>query len=436
MRKTYIAAGVIAVLTLVWFATGYFGSEPPSKPPSLATLNAQADAAGADLAPTPVRGRTIHAARLAERVGVSGKTENKRTVAVAAETRGRVVERPVERGDHVAAGDLLCRLAIEDREARMREAKEATNQARIEYEGSLRLKLTGHQSEAAIAQARARLASAQAQLEAALLDIDRTAVRAPFAGVLEETPLEVGDYVQPGGICAVVVDLHPMLLVGGISERDVPRFDVGSAASGRLATGETVAGVVSFVGHQADVGTRTYRVEVTVPNKDYALRSGVTTAIAIDVGEMTAHKVSPALLALDDDGTVGLRIVDAEDRVRFVAVDVVADDEDGVWVRGLPPVATVITVGHQYVVDGELVVVQLEGVGASSAAERDRDAPRNQEPRSGQQVAARANDGGPAGNAALPAAPAANQRPPADQMDRETADAGADAPTHGQVAAS
>ena len=435
MRKTYIAAGVIALLTLLWFATGFFADgDGRREAPSLATLNAQADAAGADLAPTPVRARTIHAARLPERVAVSGKTENKRTVAVAAETRGRVVERPVERGDQVATGDLLCRLAIEDREARMREAKEATNQARIEYEGSLRLKLTGHQSEAAIAQARARLASAQAQLEAALLDIDRTAVRAPFAGVLEETPLEVGDYVQPGGICAVIVDLHPMLLVGGVSERDVPRFNVGSAASGRLATGETVAGVVSFVGHQADVGTRTYRVEITVPNKDYALRSGVTTAIGIDVGEMTAHKVSPALLALDDDGAVGVRIVDDEDRVRFVGVDVVADDEDGVWVRGLPPVATLITVGHQFVVDGQLVVVQLEGVREPSAGKPDADAPGNNQPRAGQQVAARGNAG--ASVDAVQATPTADQRAEANQAEGETDGSPADVAAHSPVAAS
>lgn len=366
MRKTYIAAGAIAALTLLWFASSYLGGgEDATKPASLAVLRDQAAAAGNDLAPAPVRGRIIHAAVLPERVAVSGRTENKRTVSVRAETSGRVVARPVERGDRVAAGDLLCRLAIEDREARKTQAKAATNQARIEYQGSLRLQQAGHQSEAAIATALANLATAQAQLQAALLDIERTEVRAPFAGMLEEAPLEVGDYAQPGGVCATIVDLDPMLLVGQVSERDVLRFGVGSQATGKLASGQTVSGPVSFIGQQADAGTRTYRVEVTVPNAGYALRSGVTTEVAINVGEMAAHKVSPALLTLDDAGSIGVRIVGDDDRVAFAAVEVVADDSDGVWVSGLPPVATLITVGHQYVVAGQQVAVQLEGVGGA-----------------------------------------------------------------------
>ncbi len=369
MRKTYIAGATIALAALLWFASGYWaGNGGTGNAPSLAALNARAAAVGDDSAPAPVRGRVIHAAVLPERITVSGRTENKRTVAVSAETRGRVVERPVERGDQVAAGDLLCRLAVEDREARVEQAEAATSEARIEYEGSLRLQDAGHYSEVAIAQARARLAEAQAQLQAARLDVERTAVRAPFAGVLEETRLEVGDYAQPGSVCATIVDLTPMLLVGRVPERDVYRFGVGSTATGRLATGQTVAGPVSFVGQQADAGTRTYRVEVTVPNADYALRSGITTEIAIDVGEMTAHKVSPAVLALDDAGAIGVRIVGDDDRVRFVAVDIVADDEDGVWVRGLPAVATLITVGQEYVVAGQRVAVQLQGVGSAIAA--------------------------------------------------------------------
>ena len=361
MRKTYITAAAIALATALWFASGYLkAGESVAEHPSLAQANERASAAIGDMAPTAVRGRVIHAFALPERVNVRGRTENKRTVDVRAETNGRVVERPVERGDRVTVDDLLCRLAVEDRQARVTQAKENVNQARIEYQGSLRLQDRGFQSETAIAQARARLATTQAQLQAALLDVQRTQVRAPFAGVVEDTPLEIGDYAQPGTPCASVVDLDPMLLVGRVSERDVYRFGVGANANGQLATGETVSGPVSFVGQQADQGTRTYRVEVTVANADYALRSGITTDIAIDVGQVDAHKISPAVLALDDEGRVGVRIVDATNRVRFQRVDIVADDEDGVWVRGLPAVTTLITVGQQLVVAGQRVEVQFQ----------------------------------------------------------------------------
>ena len=359
MRKTYITAAAIAVALVVWLLSGVFtGGEDVAEHPTLAQANERAAAALDDMSSTTVRGRVIHAVALPERVQVRGRTENKRTVQVSAETRGRVVERPVERGQKVAEGDLLCRVAIEDRQARLTQAKEAVNQARIEYQGSQRLQDRGFQSETAIAQARARLATAQAQLKAALLDIERTQIRAPFAGVVEETALEVGDYAQSGTPCATIVDLDPMLLVGRVSERDVYRFSVGAAAIGRLATGTAVSGPVSFVGQQADSATRTYRVEVTVANPGYALRSGITTEIDIHVGETTAHKVSPAVFALDDEGRVGVRIVDGDDRVRFQLVEIIADDDDGVWVRGLPEVTTLITVGQQFVVAGQRVQVQ------------------------------------------------------------------------------
>ena len=361
MRKTYITAAVIALATILWFASGALtAGEGPVEHPSLAEANERARAEVGDMPPTAVRGRVIHAVALPERVKLRGRTENKRTVEVRAETSGRVVERPVERGTRVAAGDLLCRIAVEDRNARLAQAEAAVEQARIEYEGSLRLQDRGFNSETAIAQAKARLATAQAQREAAVLDVQRTAVRAPFAAVVEDAPLEIGDYAQPSTVCASLVDLHPMLLVGSVSERDVSRFGVGANADGQLMTGQTVSGPVSFVGQQADPGTRTYRVEVTVPNPDYALRSGITTEIAIDVGAVEAHKISPAVLALDDAGNIGVRIVDAEDRVRFQRVAIVADADDGVWVRGLPAVATLITVGQETVVAGERVDVQLQ----------------------------------------------------------------------------
>lgn len=371
MRKTYFLAAAIALACILWFGSGYLtAGDTVVEHPTLAAINERASAATDDMSPVAVRGRVVHAVTLPERVTVRGRTENKRTVEVRTETSGRIVARPVERGDRVGSDDLLCGIAIEDRQARLTQAKENVNQARIEHRGSLRLQDRGFNSETAIAQARARLATAQAQLHGALLDVQRTEVRSPFAGVVEDTPLEVGDFVQPGSVCATVVDLHPMLLVGRISERDVHRVGVGAAAVGRLASDDVASGVVSFVGQQADPSTRTYRVEVTVPNSDYALRSGITAEIAIDVGEVTAHKISPAILALDDDGNIGVRIVDREDRVRFRQVDIIADDEDGVWVRGLPPVTTLITVGQQYVVAGQRVDLQLQGEDTPLAKQR------------------------------------------------------------------
>lgn len=151
-----------------------------------------------------------------------------------------------------------------------------------------------------------------------------------------------------------------MLLVGQVSERDVSRLAIGGTAVGVLASGETATGTISFIGHQADPATRTYRVEATVANADHRLLSGATAEIAIVVGEVDAHRISSAVLALDDAGQMGVRTVDADSRVRFHPVEIVADADRGVWVTGLPSTVTLITVGHELVVDGERVEVRLE----------------------------------------------------------------------------
>ena len=360
MRRTYITALAIAFVIGIWLLSGQIASEDPPPKPTPAELAKQRAAMSQDRPPTRVRARVIHATPQFRQLRVRGKTENKRTVQVRAELTGTIVQRPVERGSRVTVGDLLCRISIEDREAGLKQAIEALNQARLEYDGSLELRERGLLSETAIAQASARLATAEADLKRSELDFARTHIEAPFNGIVEDVHLEVGDYVNPGSPCATIVDLDPMLLVGRISESDVLRVTVGQQARGMLSDGRQVAGAISFVGQQSDPDTRTYRIEIPIPNPAYDLRSGITTEISVPVAEIQAQHISPALFALDDAGVIGVRTIGDDGRVRFHPVDIVREDAAGVWVSGLPPVATLITVGQELVVPGEYVEVDFE----------------------------------------------------------------------------
>jgi multidrug efflux system membrane fusion protein len=368
MRKTYITALGIAAAITIWFLSGQWDNQGPIRHQTLAEINAQSRAIQQDKAPTRIRARVIHASPQLKHVVLRGKTIAKRTVQVRAETSGRIVERPVERGTVVSEGDLLCQISMEDRYVGLIESRESLNQARIEYQGSLTLKKKGFQSDTAIAQAKARLAAAEAELKRSQLDISRTYVRAPFAGVVEDIHQEVGDFVTSGAACVTVVDLDPMLLVGRVAERDVNLLELLQPATGILSDGRKVTGPVTFIGQQSDPATRTYAVEVQISNDDYAVRSGLTTEIRIPVAEVLAQKISPAVFALDDAGNIGVRIVNADSRVEFHRVEIVREDLDGVWIVGLPEIATVITVGHELVVHGELVGVDFEPTNEMPAA--------------------------------------------------------------------
>lgn len=369
MRATYITAIAIAIAIGAWLLSGQIGRAGGDiEHATLAELKNQRSAFGQDRQPSRVRARIINASRHFQNVIVRGKTANKRTVLVRAELSGRIVERPVERGTSVAPGDLLCRISIEDRQAGVLESREALNQARIEYQGSLKLQTRGFQSETAIAQAKARLAAAEAQLQRSNLEVAHTFVTAPFAGIVEDIHQEIGDYVTPGSGCATIVDLDPMLLVGRVSEKEVLLVQVGQTATGTMSDGRKVSGAISFIGQQSDPATRTYPIEVRIPNADHSLRSGITTEIKIPVNEVMAQKVSPALFALDDLGNIGIRTVNQSGRVEFHTVEIVEDDVDGVWVTGLPDIATLITVGQELVIPGEIVEIDYEPAPGMPAA--------------------------------------------------------------------
>jgi multidrug efflux system membrane fusion protein len=361
MRNTYVIASVIAAVILVWLGSGIAVQEDV-RHASLADQNRDLVSKQADLIPTKVRVRVIEASERYREVEVRGRTKNKRTVEVKVETPGRILARQVERGTAVSKGDLLCKISMEDRRSSLIEAKEMLNQARIEYQGALRLKEKGYNSDTAIAMARARLASAEANLDRRNIDIAKTNVRAPFAGIIEDVHQEIGDFVMPGAPCATVVDLNPMLLVGRVTERVVQDLTVGTVATGIMSDDRTVQGIITFIGQQSDPSTRTFPIEIQVENSLGQLRSGITTQIKIPTETVMAQMVSPALFSLDDQGRIGIRTIDTDNVVRYFPVAVLSDAPDGVWVTGLPNRTTIITVGHQLVVEGESVDPVYEGV--------------------------------------------------------------------------
>ncbi|KGE04164.1 efflux RND transporter periplasmic adaptor subunit [Pseudohaliea rubra] len=366
MRKNLIVATLIAAGILLWLLSGLFGSndgDRAANPPPLA----EAQPRETSREPVAVRARESRAEPRQRTLALRGRTDNKRTVEVRAEITGMVIERPVERGSRVEAGDLLCRVAVDDREVAVAEAEAALKRARIEYEGALKLREMGLQSATAIAQAEAGLAAARATLKREQLNLERTALRAPFAGVVEAVALEIGDYATPGTTCATLLDLDPMLVTARVSAGDAARLEVGAPVRAVTATGRELTATLSFIGNQSDTATRTYALEATLPNPDYLLRSGVPATLEIPTGEVQAHRVSPALFTLDDAGRLGLRTLDRDNRVVFQPIDIIEDGAEGTWVTGLPSVTRIITVGQEFVFDGQRVRVEQDEPMALSA---------------------------------------------------------------------
>jgi membrane fusion protein, multidrug efflux system len=355
MNKNFKSALIIAAVLLLWLASGVFlGDSGPQEHPVIAGSQ-PAGMVSEKSEPTRVRAEVIRAQPRTRFLVLRGRTESKRMVQVKAEIRGKIVSRPVERGMRVEKGDLLCEVAIDDRTAAVTEAQAALEDARIEYEGSLKLKEQGLQSETAIASSAARQESARAQLQRQLLNLERTRITAPFAGLVEDLHMNIGDYAVPGAPCATLIDLDPMLVKADVNETEVENLGLDDRVLGSTSAGREIQGVVTFVGKQSDPETRTYPVEITVENADYSIRSGLTVSVRISLGEVEAHKISPALFALSDQGEIGVRTLDKSNEVVFSLLRIIEDGPGGVWVTGLPRTTRLITVGQEFVSAGERV---------------------------------------------------------------------------------
>jgi membrane fusion protein, multidrug efflux system len=347
VKRSYLIAGAIAAAVVAWLGTGLFfederdGSTPTAAPtePTMPAVQV------ADLM------AEVHERRLA----LFGRTEANRKVQVRAETGGQVIEKIAEKGQAVRAGDVLIRLGMEDRSARLREAEASVERWQAKSRASASLARSGFAAALQSAEDLAALEAARARLETIKIDIARTEIRAPFDGIVDDIEVEVGDYVDAYDRVALVVDLNPVKIVAQVTEQRAGGVRVGSEAAVRLITGATAHGIVSFVARTGDPATRTFRVEVLIPNADLTIAEGLTAEVALATGQALAHLVSPAILTLDDNGALGVKIVDDAGRVAFLPVAIIDDTPEGMWIAGLPERSRVITVGQEFVREGQQV---------------------------------------------------------------------------------
>jgi membrane fusion protein, multidrug efflux system len=343
----------------IWMLSGQFTEPAP------VARNAQPVEAEQGI---PVRARVMAAQTHYGEAVLRGRTEANRKVELRTRVQGHVRALPFAKGTRVKEGDLICLLTVDARGANSEEARAMAASRRLDYNAAVELARKGHRSSSQVAAAKAALDAAQAALKRAEIAMSDISILAPFDGVVEELPVELGDFLNEGGVCAHIVDSDPILLIGQVSERDIAAFKMGDTGIAKLITGETVQAVIRFVAASADPETRTFRIELEAANPDFVLRDGVTADIRVRTPPITAHFISPAILTLNDTGIMGVRIADENNRSRFIPVTIISSATNGVWITGLPETATVITVGQEYVSEGALLSVTFENPSSTEGA--------------------------------------------------------------------
>jgi len=188
-----------------------------------------------------------------------------------------------------------------------------------------------------------------------VVELNRTEVKAPFSGYIEKI-VKPGNFLERGQVCATIIQLDPISFVAGVPEYDINKVRVNQNVFVELVTGQKIEGKLTFVSKSASSDTRTFSVESQIDNPEGFIKDGLTAEISIEIDSVKAHKISPSILLLNDEGKLGIRIVNEGNLANFVEIIILEDSEEGLWVTGISDNVEIIIQGQGFVEDGQEVI--------------------------------------------------------------------------------
>ena len=188
-----------------------------------------------------------------------------------------------------------------------------------------------------------------------VVELNRTEVKAPFSGYIEQI-VKPGNFLERGQVCATIIQLDPISFIAGVPEYDINKVRVDQNVYVELVTGQQIIGKLTFVSKSASPDTRTFSVESQISNSNGSIKDGLTAEISIEIDKVKAHKISPSILLLNDEGKLGIRYVKSSKFAQFIEVTILEDSEEGLWVTDIPEEIEIIIQGQGFVEDDQEVI--------------------------------------------------------------------------------
>ncbi len=354
-QRPYLIASFITLILVLWMASGPSVAEQKSALKNAIPSNNEQEIKA------QVKVETRTSENIHKTLELYGRTEPNRTTTLKAEVRGKIVEVLAIRGSKVSKDQVIAKIAINDLAAQLTTSQALLTQREAEYQGALKLNEQGYQGKVHLAQTFAALESVKAEIKKLELAIDNTVIRAPYTGILNTRYVEVGDYVAAGDNIAMIADLDPLIVRAHVTEQQISQLSVGQVAKVSLLNNQKAQGELRYIASVGNDKTNTFKIEVAIDNKNEKLLAGLSSEMAIDLAEMSAIKVSPALLALDEQGNIGVKSV-KESIVQFTPIEIIKSESDGVWLTGLGEQADIIVLGQGFVRAGDNVEAIFDSV--------------------------------------------------------------------------
>ena len=326
-KKNLRASAAILFFTVIWMLSGYFAKSEPVK------YEAPVEKEVVLVTQSEARNFSLP-------VTVKAESQAFSKVDIRSQTSEKIVNIAYEDGDFVEEGSIICKLDSGQREANFKKSK-------IDYDSSVELNKKGLISESA-------LVTAETVFETARIELERTNIKAPFSGFVEQLAKK-GQLLQNGQVCASIISLSPLKIVGNVSEVMVAMIKPNQNAEIEFISGEKFNTQVSFISSAADIKTRTFKVEAELNNEDLNIKDGLTGELVIFTDPVKAHFVPTSAFLLGDEGNVALATV-VNETVNIINVEILIDTVEGAWITGIPNKTNIVIGGQGFVKQDEEVI--------------------------------------------------------------------------------
>ena len=238
----------------------------------------------------------------------SGFSEASRIVIIKSQVEGKVSSKSFEKGKFYKAGSQLVLIDPEDKIARLKEMEALLNQRKKEYEVAEKLFKKGFRSEVKLSESRTNFENALALYEKSQVELNNTKILIPFDSTIEDSFIELGDYVKKGDKIAKIVDLDPIFVKVNVTENVINNLKLNQTTSIIIAD-KSYEGLISYISKTSDPLTRNFRVEIKINNKQKQIISGLSSEVKINLSKEDAYFIPSSLISLDDQGKIGIKVV-------------------------------------------------------------------------------------------------------------------------------
>ena len=310
-----------------------------------------------DLSKKIVEVKKIKSELFVKNLKLRGFTQASRVVTLKSQVEGKIANKNFSKGNFYDAGKQILLIDPEDKVARVKEMEALLNQRKKEYEIAEKLFNQGFRSEIKLTESRTNFEKALAKFEKSQIQLNNTRIIIPFDSFVEESYVELGDYLKKGDSIAKIVDLDPIFINLTTSEKDISKIKVGQNTNVLIFQDE-FKGIINFVSKTADSMTRNFKIQVEINNLQKQILSGLSAEINISLDPVEAFFVASSLISLNSKGEIGLKVI-SQNIVDFIPVEILSDTGSGYWIKFKKKLAeeeiNVITQGHEYTTKGESV---------------------------------------------------------------------------------